>query len=46
VRITINAAGTFDEGTNRYPDVVEATIHVPDPRKKVAVDNSPALTDH
>ena len=46
VRVTINAAGTFDEGTNRYPNVIEAPIHVPSPRKKVAIDNSPALIDH
>ena len=35
VRLTINLVGTFDEGTNRYPNVVEARIHVPDPRRKV-----------
>ena len=46
VRVTINAAGTFDEGTNRYPNVVAARIHVPDPRNKVAVDNSPARTEN
>ena len=36
----INAAGTFAEGANRYPDVITATIHVPDPRNKVTVDTS------
>jgi len=41
VRVTINAAGTFDEGQNRYTNAVETSIHVPDPRKKVTVDNSP-----
>lgn len=46
VRVTINAAGTFDEGANRYTNVVETPIHVPSPRKKVAIDNSPALVDH
>lgn len=46
VRVTINAAHTFDEGTNRYPNVIETAIHVPSPRKKVAIDNSPALVDN
>lgn len=36
VRITINMAGTFAEGLDRYPNVIAARIHVPDPRKKVA----------
>jgi hypothetical protein len=40
VRIRINAAGTFDEGTNRYPNSVETPIHIPNPRNKVAVDDS------
>lgn len=35
VRVTINEAGIFDEGENRYPNVVEIKIHVPDPRNKV-----------
>ncbi|HKA91362.1 MAG TPA: lysyl oxidase family protein [Haliangiales bacterium] len=38
VRVVINAAGTFDEGEDRYPNVVEVNIRVPDPRNKVAVD--------
>ena len=46
VRVTINLIGIFDEGENRYPNVVEAPIHVPSPRKKVDIDNSPALVDH
>jgi len=46
VRVTINASGTFDEGTNRYPNVIEQRIHIPDPRKKVTVDDSPALVDN
>ena len=46
VRVTVNAAGAFDEGTNRYTNAVETAIHVPSPRKKVAIDNSPALVDH
>ena len=45
VRVTINLIGIFPEGENRYPNVVETTIHVPSPRKKVAIDNSPALVD-
>ncbi len=40
VHAEINAAHTFAEGENRYPDVIEATIHVPDPRNKVTVDTS------
>ncbi len=43
VQVRINAIGLFDEGENRYPDVIEARVHVPDPRKKVTVDNSPLL---
>ena len=35
VRASINSAGIFDEGTNRYPNFVETTIRVPDPRNKV-----------
>ena len=45
VRVTINLAHIFDEGANRYPNVMETPIHVPSPRKKVAIDNSPALVD-
>ena len=45
VRVTINLAGTFDEGTNRYPNTVETSIHIPNPRNKVAIDNSPELID-
>jgi len=47
VHVGINANPTipFPEGRNRYTNVVETTIHVPDPRNKVTVDNSPALTD-
>ena len=41
----INAAGTFDEGTNRYPDVLEVSFHVPDPRNKVTLDDSPLLLE-
>ena len=37
VRVTINVGKIFDEGKNRYPNVIYAQIHVPDPRKKVTV---------
>jgi len=40
VHVEINAAGTFLEGENRYPNVIETTIHVPNPRNKVTVDGS------
>lgn len=35
VRATINAAGSFDEGENRYPNVVQTSIHIPDPSKQL-----------
>ena len=41
VHCEINAARTFAEGQNRYPDVIETRIHVPDPRNKVTIDTSP-----
>lgn len=37
VRVVINMIGTFDEGENRYTNVLEVPIHVPDPRKKVTI---------
>ena len=42
VRITINKGQSpqrpiFDEGDNRYPNVVETQIHIPNPRAKVTV---------
>jgi hypothetical protein len=39
VRVQINASTEhpFDEGKNRYTNEIWANIHVPDPRKKVAV---------
>ena len=46
VHAQINAAGTFDEGQNRYPDVIEARFHVPDPRNKVTVDTTPLDYSH
>jgi hypothetical protein len=36
---------TFDEGANRYSNVIETTIHIPDPRNKVTIDNSRAAMD-
>jgi hypothetical protein len=45
VHVEINYSHTFDEGENRYPNVIETRIHVPDPRNKVTVDNSPAWKD-
>jgi hypothetical protein len=45
VRVIVNAAGTFDEGQNRYTNSLETSIHVPDPHKKVNVDNSPEQLD-
>jgi hypothetical protein len=45
VHVEINFAHTFPEGSNRYSNVIETTIHVPDPRNKVTVDNSPAAVD-
>jgi len=42
VRVEINAAGTFSEGRNLYPNVSTVRIHVPNPRNKVAVDNLPS----
>lgn len=46
VRASVNISNTFNEGTNRYPNFVETAIHIPNPRKKVAIDDSPALVDH
>jgi hypothetical protein len=41
VRVTINqgvgGTGIFDEGINRYDNVTEVRIHVPNPRKKVTL---------
>lgn len=41
LRVTVNADGAFDEGQNRYTDSLETSIHIPDPHKKVKIDNSP-----
>jgi hypothetical protein len=43
VRVRINAVNTFDEGTNRYANAVETSIHVPNPRNKVRIDDSPEV---
>ena len=43
VRVRINLVNTFDEGSNRYTNAVETLIHVPDLRKKVTIDDSPAV---
>jgi len=49
VRVSINVGDQngpiFDEGDNRYPNVVSTPIYIPSPRKKVATDNSAALVD-
>ena len=37
VRVTLNSGEIFDEGKNSYGNVTEVRIHIPDPRKKVAV---------
>jgi lysyl oxidase len=36
VRVTLNSGGIFAEGENRYSNVTEVRIKVPDPRNKVA----------
>jgi hypothetical protein len=43
VRVRINTANTFDEGSNRYTNAVETAVHIPDPRKKVTLDNTPLV---
>lgn len=37
VRVEIDMLNMFDEGVDRYPNVVDIPIHVPDPRKKVTI---------
>jgi Lysyl oxidase len=39
VRVTLNQAPIFDEGENRYQNVTEVIVNVPNPRKKVATVN-------
>ena len=43
VRVRINLVNTFDEGSNRYTNAVETSIHIPDPRRKVTFDESPEV---
>ena len=43
VRVRINTANTFDEGSNRYVNDVETSIHIPDPRNKVKIDTLPLI---
>ena len=38
VRTRVNISGAFSEGTNHYPNSVETPIHIPSPRKKVAIE--------
>lgn len=45
VRVTVNVDGTFDEGQNRYTNSVETSIHIPDPHKKVKIDDAPDVTE-
>ena len=46
-RITINKGDEngkiFDEGVNRYHNILEAVIHIPDQRKKVTIDAAQLL---
>jgi hypothetical protein len=38
VRVSINTglySPIFDEGQNRYPNVIEVPVRIPSPRKKV-----------
>jgi hypothetical protein len=37
LEVIINAAGTFDEGEDRYPNSVTVPVRVPDPRNKVSI---------
>ena len=38
VRVTLNSGNIFDEGENRYSNVSEVRVRIPDPRKKVAIE--------
>lgn len=38
LRVEVDAEDIFDEGEDRYPNVVEIEVNVPDPRNKVAVE--------
>ena len=37
VRVTLNSGRMLDEGENRYPNVTETRIRIPDPRNKVDI---------
>ncbi len=37
MRVEVDADRFFDEGVDRYPNVITTRVHIPDPRKKVAV---------
>jgi lysyl oxidase len=41
VLINSSAQFAFPEGENRYANFIKTKIHIPDPRKKVAIDTSP-----
>jgi hypothetical protein len=41
LRVRINPENLFDEGENRYTNALETSIQIPDPRKKVTIDDSP-----
>jgi len=43
---TVNCQGSCIRDAGPYPQPPETPIHVPSPRKKVEVDNSPALVDN
>jgi hypothetical protein len=43
VRVRVNLVNTFEEGADRYTNAVETSIHVPNPRNKVRIDDSPAV---
>jgi lysyl oxidase len=47
VEVTVNAIGLFDEGGpgECYPNTIQAPVHVPSPRKKVQVDDTPLLQE-
>ena len=44
VAVIVEPSRAVNERKNLYPDVIEARIHVPDPRNKVTVDTAPLKT--
>lgn len=38
LRVEVDAEDIFDEGEDRYPNVVEIEVNVPDPRNKVTIE--------